>query len=242
MKRKIYFFLLLLYTGFIFGEPTVLKTLITRQTKLTSKFSDFLKNQDGPTLKSEGTDEKDELSVRTGFGFGSTSRSGLSTAAPDLTTYLNIFSLYHMSQPILMDGFLQALVCLLANGTHCGWQADLTAALVSKFGRPLMSFLTSAKSQICPLSTFQKSGDPTGAQSQLAALHELLSAALSLQLSENFWTSWNSFMDLTLSPLMSNVSCFIIDVLQSFVELVTVGLQFGIETPTLNQTQLCPQG
>lgn len=227
------------------GEPTVLKTLITRRTEFTSKSSESQKNDflmENASLKSEGTDENDEMSIRTGFGSRSMSGSSLPTAAPDLTTYLNLFSLYHMSQPILMDGFLQALVCMLANGTHCGWQADLTAALISKFGGPLMSFLTSAKSQICPLSTSRKNGDPSGDQSQLAALHELLSAALSLQLSEDFWTSWNSFMDLSLSPLMSNISCVIIDALQSLVELVTVGLQFGIETPTLNQTQLCPQG
>lgn len=242
----------IIITGFVFSEPTVLKTLITRRTEFSSKSSESEQTRDVlkekiHSLKTKETDEKEEMRVRTGFGSNlfqsrSTSRTGVTTESPDLNSYLNLLSsLYHTSQPILMDGFLQALVCLLANGTQCGWQADLTAALVSKLSGPLMSFLSSIKSQTCSLNTFQRSGDPAGAQSWLAALHEMLSAVFSLQLSENFWTAWNSFIDLSLSPLMSDV-CFIVDFLQALVDLVTVGLQFGIEAPTLNQTQQCSQG
>lgn len=188
------------------------------------------------------------MRVRPWFGSNlfpslSTSRTGVTTESPVLDAYLNLLSsLYHTSRPILMDGFIQALVCLLANGTQCGWQADLTAALVSKLSGPLMSFLSSVKSQTCSLNTFQRREDPAGAQSWLAALHEMLSAILSLQLPETFWTAWNSFVDLSLSPLMPDISCFVKDFLQALVELVTVGLQFGIEAPMLNQTWQCPQG
>lgn len=239
------------FTGLVIGEPTVLKTLITRQTKFTSESSESEQTRDVlmekiHSLKTEET-EKEVLRLRTEFGSKyqsrSMSRTGLTTAPPDLNAYLNLLSgLYITSQPILMDGFLRSLVCLLANGTECGWQADLTSALVSKLGGPLMTTLLSIKSQTCPLNSFQRSGDPAGAQSQLTALQEILSAALSFRLSDNFWTAWNSFIDLSLSPLMSDVSSFLVDFLQSLVELVTVGLQFGIKAPTLNQTQHCPQG
>ncbi|KAK3510278.1 hypothetical protein QTP70_032702, partial [Hemibagrus guttatus] len=233
---------------FVFSQPTVLKTLITRRTEFNSKSGESEKPRDVLTEKIHSfKSDKEETRVRTGFGSSlhlseSTSRMGLTTESPDLNSYLNLLRFYHTSQPVLMDGFFQSLVCLLANGTQCGWQADLTAAMVSKSRGPLMSFLTSVKSQMCPLNTFQRSGDPTGAQSQLSALHEMLSAIFSLQLSENFWTAWNVFFDLSLSPLISDISCLLIDILQLLVELVTIGLQFGIKAPTLNQTQHCPQG
>lgn len=195
------------------------------------------------SLKTEETYDKEKGRFRTGFGSNlyssrSTSRSGLSTEPQDVNAYVNLLSgLYHTSQPTLKDGFSRALVCLLANGTQCGWQADLTATLVSKLGGPLMTFLSSVKSQTCPS---QRSGDPAGTQSQLNALNEMLKAVLSLRLSDNFWTTLEGFVDQSL--LMSDISCFLADILQSLVELVTVGLQFGIEAPTLNQTQHCPQG
>ncbi|KAF4090913.1 hypothetical protein AMELA_G00031030 [Ameiurus melas] len=233
------------FLGLVIGEPTVLKTLITRRTEFNSKSSESEKTRDVPVEKihSLESDKKEEMRVRTGFGSNlyqsrSKSRAGLTTAPPDLNTYLNLLS--GLSQPVPMDGFLQALVCLLANGTRCGWQADLTAALVSKLSVPLMSFLSSIKSQTCPLNGFQRSGDPAGAQ--FTALHELLNATLSLRLSENFWTEWNGFIDLYLSPLMSDISRFMVDFLQSLVELLTVVLQLGIEAPTLNQSQNCLQG
>ncbi|KAG7315056.1 hypothetical protein KOW79_021144 [Hemibagrus wyckioides] len=234
---------------FIFSQPTVLKTLITRRTEFNSKPGESEKTRDVLTEKTHSfKSDNEQTRVRTRFGSNlpqsrSTSRMGLTTESPDLNSYLNLLSgFYQMSQPVPMDGFFRALVCLLANGTQCGWQADLTAALISKSSGPLMSFLTSVKSQMCPSNTFQRSGDPTGAQSQLSALHKLLSTVFSLQLSENFWTAWNVFFDLSLSPLISDMSCVLIDFLQLLVELVTIGLQFGIEAPTLNQTQHCPQG
>lgn len=238
-----------MYTGFIFSQPTVLKTLITRRTEFNSKPGESEKTQDVLTEKTHSfKSDNEQTRVRTRFGSNlpqsrSTSRMGLTTVSPDHNSYLNLLSgFYQTSQPVPMDGFFRALVCLLANGTQCGWQADLAAALISKSSGPLMSFLTSVKSQMCPSNTFQRSGDPTGAQSQLSALHELLSTVFSIQLSENFWTAWKVFFDLSLSPLVSDMSCVLIDFLQLLVELLTIGLQFGIEAPTLNQTQHCPQG
>ncbi|KAF5904405.1 stereocilin-like, partial [Clarias magur] len=234
-------------SGFVLSEPKVLKTLVTRRTALNSESSESEKTRDVlmeniRSLKPTETDEKEETRLRTGFG-SSASRSSLPTETPDLNSYLNLLSGFsYTSHPILMDRFLQALVCLLSNGTQCGWQADLTATLVSKLGGPLMSFLSSVKSQTCSLNSSQRSGDPAGTQSALTALREMLSAALSLRLSDSFWTAWTDFIDSVLSPLMSNYFCLVADVLQTLVGLVTVGLQFGIEAPTLNQTQQCPQG
>ncbi|GAA6074420.1 stereocilin [Tachysurus ichikawai] len=250
MRRSRCFLLFTAYTllSVVFGQPTVLKTLITRRTNSKSSDSDKTRDILTDKIHSFKTDEKKETRVRAGFGSNlhqsrSTSTMGLTTESPDLHSYLSVLGrFYNMSQPVLLDGFFRGLVCLLSNGTQCGWQADLTEALLFKSNGPLMSFLSSIKSQTCPLNTYQRSGDPIGAQAQLSAFYEMLSAVFSLKLSENFWAVWNSFIDLSLSPLMSDISCILIDFLRLLVELVTIGLQFGIGAPTMNQTQQCPQG
>ncbi|XP_076855509.1 stereocilin [Brachyhypopomus gauderio] len=68
-----------------------------------------------------------------------------------------------------------------------------------------------------------------------------LSPTLPLTLSD-FFSVWNKLFTLTFFPVLSHFSDFIVNVLQLLVELLTVGLQLGVDIPTVDQTQQCNQG
>ncbi|XP_036439770.1 stereocilin [Colossoma macropomum] len=275
MKRRGYLFIFTACTvlGLASSEPRVpnrsarsAPTTITRRNEATSSTGEFEEEVDVLiekilSLKSAEPQEQEEMSVKTGphsdlhpSQSKQTSRTGPSSRAAtnvNLNTYLNMLSgLYSIYEPVLVESFLQnlpqALVCVLADRTQCGWQADLTTTLSSRLSGPVLSLLSSLKSQTCPSTSSSSPRMADSTLTQLSAFQELVTAALSsnlpLYLSDNFLLAWNSFIDLTLPPVASFISEFMVNFLQTFVEFLTVGLQIGVDIPSLDQTQQCQQG
>ncbi len=82
---------------------------------------------------------------------------------------------------------------------------------------------------------------------QLSSIQEKLTNVLSSDLpfyllSDNFLAVWNNFMDMAIPPVMSFISDFTMSALQTPVDFLNLGLQFGIEIPTLDQSEKCQQG
>lgn len=168
----------------------------------------------------------------------------------NLDTYFTIFnSLFTIYQPMLIDSFIetlpQALICVLADRQHCGWQADLTSTVSSALSEQILSVISSVKSQACMSTSNLRMADSS--ITQLNSVQEMLTNVLSSDLplyllSDNFLALWNSFMDMTIPPVMSFMSEFMLSALQTPVDFLKLGLQFGIEIPTLDQSEKCQQG
>ncbi len=168
----------------------------------------------------------------------------------NLDTYLMIFnSLFSVYQPKLIDSFTetlpQALICVLADRQHCGWQADLTSIVSSALNEQVLSMISSVKTEACMSTSNLRMADSTMAQ--LSSIQEKLTNVLSSDLpfyllSDNFLAVWNNFMDMAIPPVMSFISDFTMSALQTPVDFLNLGLQFGIEIPTLDQSEKCQQG
>lgn len=168
----------------------------------------------------------------------------------NLDTYLTIFnSLFSIYQPILIDSLIetlpQALICVLAERQHCGWQADLTSMVSSTLNEQIRSMISSVKTETCMSTSNLRMADSTMAQ--LSSLQEKLTNVLSSDLpfyllSDNFLVLWNHFMDMAIPPVMSFMSDIMMSTLQTPVDFLNLGLQFGIEIPTLDQSEKCQQG
>lgn len=168
----------------------------------------------------------------------------------NLDTYLTIFnSLFSIYQPKLIDSFTetlpQALICVLADRQHCGWQADLTSIVSSALNEQVLSMISSVKTEACMSTSNLRMADSTMAQ--LSSIQEKLTNVLSSDLpfyllSDNFLAVWNNFMDMAIPPVMSFISDFTMSALQTPVDFLNLGLQFGIEIPTLDQSEKCQQG
>lgn len=177
-------------------------------------------------------------------------RERITIDSTNLDTYFTIFnSLFTIYQPMLIDSFIetlpQALICVLADIQHCGWQADLTSTISSALSEQILSVISSVKSQACMSTSNLRMADSS--ITQLNSIQEMLTKVLSSDLplyllSDNFLALWNSFMDMTIPPVMSFVSEFMLSALQTPVDFLKLGLQFGIEIPTLDQSEKCQQG
>ncbi|XP_067297525.1 uncharacterized protein strc1 [Pseudorasbora parva] len=164
----------------------------------------------------------------------------------NLDTYFTIFNnLFTIYQPMLIDSFIetlpQALICILADRQNCGWQADLAGTVSSAFNEQILSVISSVKAQACMSTSNLRMADSTMAQ--FSSIQEMLTNILSSDLplylhSDNFLALWNSFIDMTIPPVMS----FMLSALQTPVDFLKLGLQFGIDVPTLDQSEKCQQG
>lgn len=168
----------------------------------------------------------------------------------NINTYLTVFSsLFTLYQPMLIDSFIetlpQALICVLADKQHCGWQADITSTVSSALNEQILSVISSVKAQACSATSSLRMQDSTTAQSNSLQemLMNLLSSDLPLQLlSDSFLAFWNSFMDMAIPPVMSLMSDFMLNALQTPVDFLNLGLQIGIKIPNLDQSKTCQQG
>lgn len=164
----------------------------------------------------------------------------------NLDIYLTVFnSLYSIYQPMLVNSFVetlpQALICILADQQHCGWQGDLASTVSAALSAQILSLVSSLKAQACTPAFNLRMVDSI---TQLASVQEMLTNALSSDLpnyllSDSFIAFWNSLMDVTIPPVMSFMSDIMPSVLQTPVNFLQLGLQFGIKIPTSENCQQC---
>lgn len=185
-------------------------------------------------------------------------KRSFSTSTPtedfDLNAYYNAMgNVYALFQPLLREGFVDDLprtvICILSGRQDCGLEAELTKTVSLEVVRPLLTFVSSLRSQTCsPLN-----GDGGSSSSFLRAylrMGESTSAAFSgfqetfinilssLPLSGNLLNVASRLVD---SAVMY-VSKFMASFLQAPMDYVKIALQFGIRIPSLDGREVCEQG
>lgn len=171
-------------------------------------------------------------------------RERIAVESSNLDLYLAIFnSLYSVYQPVLVDSFIetlpQALICVLADRQNCGWQADLASTVSFAMNGQKLALISSVKAQVCTPTSNLRMMD---LMAQLTSLQEMLTNALSSDfnlLSDTFIAFWNSLMNMAIPPVMSIMSDIMLNVLQTPLDFLQLGLQFGIEIP---KSENCQQG
>lgn len=173
----------------------------------------------------------------------------------DLSAYYGVLGkLFDMYRPLIEDGFIENLpktfVCILSGRTDCGLAAELTKTVSLELGKPLLSFLSSVKSQTCTRSStsseslFQRSylrvDDST--VEQFSAFQEIMTALSHLSLSDKVMSAWTGLIDMTFRTIVTHGSEFILTFLQTPMDYVKIALQFGIAIPSLEQNEQCQQG
>lgn len=181
------------------------------------------------------------------------SLSDLSTGADLNARYSILSNLLSLLQPLVAGGYIdnlpQTLVCILSESQNCGLQAELTKSVSGGLGQPLLSLLSSSRSQTCtPPSA---NGDTTSSSlwtylsvwERMTPLfsrfqQNFLDMLESLSLTEEQAAFVNGLVDSFVTYLLKVVA----SVLDGPIDYVNVALQFGIKVPSLDQNQNCAQG
>ncbi|XP_071257607.1 stereocilin [Salvelinus alpinus] len=174
----------------------------------------------------------------------------------DLSAYYGVLGkVFAMYRPLIEDGFIENLpktfVCILSGRMDCGLEAELTKTVSLELGKPLLSLLSSFKSQTCTRSStssepslFQRSylrvDDST--VEQFSAFQEIMTALSRLSLSDKVMSAWTGLIDMTFPAIVTHGSEFILTFLQTPMDYVKIALQFGIAMPALDQNEQCQQG
>ncbi|KAL1007173.1 hypothetical protein UPYG_G00082990 [Umbra pygmaea] len=169
--------------------------------------------------------------------------------------YGALSSVLAMYGPLAQDGFFENLpktvVCILSGRKDCGLEAELTRTVSLELGKPLLTLLSSVKSQTCStgptisqplfLRSFFRFEDAT--VEQFTALQELIMNALSnFPMSNNFMSAWSGLIDIIFPTIVKYGSELLGTFLQSPIDYVKIALQFGIPVPALDDTGQCQQG
>ncbi|XP_016140907.1 stereocilin [Sinocyclocheilus grahami] len=236
-------------------KPSSPKTIIRQSEKSSRSEDEFERNikvliENIRSLSKEEQREEASPNLHQRMSRMSAPLERMAIDSTSLDTYLTIFnSLFSIYQPALIDSFIetlpQALICILADRQPCGWQADLTSTVSSALNEQVLSVISSVKAEACMSTSNMRMADPTMAQ--LNSLQEMLTNVLSSDfplylLSDNVLALWNSFMDMAFPPVMSFMSDIMLSALQTPMDFLKLGLQFGIEIPTLDQSEMCQQG
>lgn len=171
----------------------------------------------------------------------------------DLNAYYGALSnVYAVFQPLLRERFIddlpKTLVCILSGRQDCGLQAELTKTVSLELGKPLLSYVSSLRSQTCtPLSSNGESNSFMRAyirmgESTSAALNgfqqTLINILSSLPLSGNLMNAVSGMVD----AAVTYVSQFMATLLHIPMDYIKIALQFGIRVPSLDGKETCEQG
>ncbi len=248
----------LFFEGIACGDsrkPSSPRTIIRQSEKSSRTEDDFQRNikalmENIRSLSKEEQGEEASPGLHQSMSRMSAPLEKIAIDSTNLDTYLTIFnSLFSIYQPMLIDSLIetlpQALICVLAEKPHCGWQADLTSIVSSALNEQIHSMISSVKTETCMSTSNLRMADSTMAQ--LSSLQEKLTNVLSSNfpfylLSDTFLILWNNFMDMAIPPVMSFMSDIMMSTLQTPVDFLNLGLQFGIEIPSLDQSEKCQQG
>lgn len=188
---------------------------------------------------------------------GSEDKRSFSTSTPaedfDLNAYYNAMgNVYALFQPLLREGFVDDLprtvICILSGRQDCGLEAELTKTVSLEVVRPLLTFVSSLRSQMCSplngdggpssfLRAYLRMGEPTSAA--FSGFQETFINILSgLPLSGNLLNVVSRIVDST----VTYVSKFMASFLQAPMDYIKIALQFGIRIPSLDGREVCEQG
>ena len=171
----------------------------------------------------------------------------------DLNAYYGALSnVLSVFQPLLgeqfMDDLPKMLVCLLSGKRDCGLQAELTKTVTLELGKPLLTFVSSLRSQTCyPLSSDGESNSFMGAyirmgETTTAALNgfqqTFINILSSVPLSGNLISSVSGLVDAAVTYVSKSMA----SLLQIPMDYIKIALQFGIRIPSLDGTEVCEQG
>ncbi|XP_043099570.1 stereocilin isoform X2 [Puntigrus tetrazona] len=241
--------------GIACGDPRKLRTIIRPGEKTSRSQDTFERNikalmENIRSLSKVEQGEKASKNIQQSMSRMSAPLERIAIDSTNLDTYLTIFnSLFSVYQPTLIDSFIetlpQALICVLADRQHCGWQGDLTSIVSSALNDQVLSVISSVKTEACMSTSNLRTADST--MTQFNSFQEMLTNVLSSDLpfyllSDNVLALWNRFMDMTIPPVMSFMSDFMLNALQTPVDFLNLGLQFGIEIPTIDRSEQCQQG
>uniref|UniRef100_A0A667XMU6 Stereocilin 1 n=2 Tax=Myripristis murdjan TaxID=586833 RepID=A0A667XMU6_9TELE len=174
----------------------------------------------------------------------------------DLNAYFGaLSSLYAVLDPMLKDRFIEnlpkTLVCILSGRQDCGLEAELTKTVSLGLGKPFLMSLSSLRSQTCSppetegreeeprsfLRSYLRMGDLTTAEQN--GFEEMVLSMLShLPLSGNLISALNNMVDTAVTYL----SQIVVKVVQTPMDYVKIGLQYGIRIPSIDENEQCYQG
>lgn len=161
-------------------------------------------------------------------------------------------NLYTLFQPLLRERFIddlpKTLVCILSGRPDCGLEAELTKTVSLELGKPLLSLVSSLRSQTCTslnsdaesnsfFGSYLRMGESTATTSN-GFQQTLLNILSSIPLSGNLMNAVRSLMD---SAVMY-VSQFLATLLKVPMDYIQIALQFGISIPSLDGQETCEQG
>lgn len=173
----------------------------------------------------------------------------------DLDAYFGVLgNLYAVFQPLLRQKFFddlpKILVCILSGSQDCGLEAELTKTVSLELGRPLLTFMSSLRSQTCTPQDDGSDGESNSflraylrvGESTAAALNgfqqTFLNILSSLPFSGRLMTTLNDMVD----DAVKYMSTFIATLLQVPMDYIRIALQFGIRIPSLKGKETCEQG
>lgn len=177
-------------------------------------------------------------------------RSGASGAEGfDVNLYYRTLSdLYAVLQPLLSGGLLDELpadlVCLLAGRQDCGLEAELAKTVSLDLVQPLLAFVSSLRSQGCtPPSTggflrayLRTEAWTTGGQGGFQ--HSLTDILASFPSSGKLMDAVSGLVDTAAKHALE----FVATLLQVPLDYIKIALQFGIQIPSVDETESCEQG
>ncbi|KAK2853964.1 hypothetical protein Q5P01_006625 [Channa striata] len=159
-------------------------------------------------------------------------------------------SLYTIFQPLLKERFIsdlpKTLVCLLSGRQDCGLEAELTKTVSLELGKPLLTFVSSLRSQTCTAPSSDAQSDSFAyylrmgrSTSTFDGLQQtLINIFSSIPLSGNLINAVSSLVDST----VMYVSEFLATFFQIPMDYIKIALQFGVRIPSLDGQEICEEG
>lgn len=171
----------------------------------------------------------------------------------DLNAYYRALSdLYAVFQPLLRDRFVEdlpkTLVCILSNRQDCGLEAELTKTVSLELGKPLLSFMSSLRSETCTsqnhdggsasfLNAYLRIGESTSSAFD-GFQNTVINILYGLPLSGSLMETMRGLAD----AAVTYVSDFMATFLKVPLDYIKLALQFGIRIPSLDGKETCEQG
>ncbi|KAK2920129.1 hypothetical protein Q8A73_002333 [Channa argus] len=164
--------------------------------------------------------------------------------------YSVLNNLYTIFQPLLKQKFIndlpKTLVCLLSGRQDCGLEAELTKTVSLELGKPLLTFVSSLRSQTCTSNSDAQSDSFFGYYLGMGRStapsdgfqQTLINIFSSIPLSGNLINAVSNLVDSAVAYISEILATF----LQIPMDYIKIALQFGIRIPSLDGQETCEEG